>query len=84
MDVAWDLGEMGSAQRKGAREGRAPQTEGEISSLAPARKEAPWSRKKKGRRARHDDKEPACTERALLKDPCVCTQTLLIINNFKY
>jgi hypothetical protein len=38
---------MGSAQEKGVKEGRAPQTRGEISSLAPARKEATWSRRKK-------------------------------------
>jgi hypothetical protein len=53
---------MGSAQGKGAREDQAPQTEGEISSLAPARKEATWSRKKKERRARRDNEDPACTE----------------------
>ncbi len=60
--VAWDLREMGSAQGKGAREGRAPQTGSEISSLAPARKEATWSRRKKERRTRRDDEDPACTE----------------------
>jgi hypothetical protein len=60
--IAWDLREMGSAQGKGAREGRAPQTENEISSLVLARKEATWSRRKKERRARRDDKDPACTE----------------------
>ncbi len=53
---------MRSAQEKGAREGRAPQTEGEISSLALARKEATWSRKKKERRARRDNEDPACIE----------------------
>jgi hypothetical protein len=53
---------MGSAERKGVREGRAPQTEGKISSLAPAKKEATWSKKKKGRRARREDEDPACTE----------------------
>ncbi len=53
---------MGSAQGKGAMEGQAPQTEGEISSLAPARKVATWSRRKKERRARRDNEDPACTE----------------------
>ncbi len=53
---------MGSAQGKGAKEGRAPQTKSEISSLAPVRKEATWSRRKKDRRARHDNEDPACTE----------------------
>jgi hypothetical protein len=43
-------------------EGQAPQTESEISSLAPARKEATWCRKKKGRGARRDDEDPASTE----------------------
>jgi hypothetical protein len=52
---------MWSAQGKGAREGRPPHTEGEISSLAPAKKEATWS-KKKGRRARREDEDPASTE----------------------
>ncbi len=52
---------MGSAQGKREREGQAPQTRSEISSLAPARKEAIWSRRKKKRRARRD-KELACTE----------------------
>ncbi len=59
---AWDLREMGSAQGKGAKEGRAPQTRSEISSLAPARKEATWSRRKKERRARRDNEGPACIE----------------------
>jgi hypothetical protein len=53
---------MGSAQGKGAKEGWAPQTRSEISSLPPARKEATWSRRKRERRARHDDEDPACTE----------------------
>ncbi len=60
--VVRDLGEMGSAQGKGAREGQAPLTTGEISILVPARKEATWSRRKKERRARHDEEDPACTE----------------------
>jgi hypothetical protein len=60
---------MGSAKGKEAREGQAPQIEGEISSLAPARKEATWSRRKKGRRARRDDEDPACKEGALLRKP---------------
>jgi hypothetical protein len=42
---------MGSAQRKGMREGQAPQTRKEISSQPPARKEATWSRRKKERRS---------------------------------
>ncbi len=42
--------------------GPGPQTEGEISSLAPARKEATWSRRMKGRRARRDNEDTACTE----------------------
>jgi hypothetical protein len=53
---------MGSAGGKGAKEGQAPQTRSEISSLAPARKEATWSRRKKERRARRDNDDPAYTE----------------------
>jgi hypothetical protein len=53
---------MGSAQRKGVREGRAPQAGREISSQLPARKEATWSKKKKEERVRHDEEDPACTE----------------------
>jgi hypothetical protein len=53
---------MVSAQGKGAKEGRAPQTRSKISSLAAARKEASWSRRKKERRARRDKEDPACTE----------------------
>jgi hypothetical protein len=53
---------MGSAQGKGAREGQAPQTRSGISSLTPARKEATWSRKKKEKRARHDEEDSLCTE----------------------
>jgi hypothetical protein len=37
----------GSAQGKRVREGQAPQTRSKISSLAPARKEATWSGRKK-------------------------------------
>jgi hypothetical protein len=59
---AWALREMGSAQGKGVREGQVPQKEGEISSLAPARKVVTWSRRKKERRARRDNEDPACTE----------------------
>jgi hypothetical protein len=46
--VAWDLREMGSAQWRGAREGRAPQPERKISSQLPTRKEATWRRRKDG------------------------------------
>jgi hypothetical protein len=53
---------MGSAQGKEVREGQAPQTRREISSQLLARKEATWSRRKKERRARRDEEEPACTE----------------------
>jgi hypothetical protein len=53
---------MGSAQRKGLREGQAPQTRREISSQLPARKESTWSRRKKERRLRRDKEEPACRE----------------------
>jgi hypothetical protein len=53
---------MGSAQGKMAREGQAPQTRSEISSLAPAKKEATWSRRKKKKRRARRDKELACTE----------------------
>jgi hypothetical protein len=61
--VAWDLRERGSAQGKGARECRAPQAEGKISSQLPTRKEATWSKKKKKEgRVRHDKEAPACTE----------------------
>jgi hypothetical protein len=53
---------MGSVHGKGERKGQAPQTAGEINSLAPARKVATWSRRKKERRARRDNEDPACTE----------------------
>ncbi len=47
---------------EGGMEGRGPQTRSKISSLlAPARKEATWSRRKEGG-ARRDNEEPACTE----------------------
>ncbi len=36
--------------------------EGDISSQLPTRKEATWSRRKKERRVRRDEEEPACTE----------------------
>ncbi len=55
---------MGSAQRKGVREGLAPQAGRKISSQLPARKEATWSRKKKAGWVGRDEEEPACTERA--------------------
>jgi hypothetical protein len=45
------------------REGQAPQTRREISSQLPARKEATWSRRKKEGRVRHDEEQPACTDR---------------------
>jgi hypothetical protein len=60
--VAWDLREMGSDQGKGARGGQALKTRSKISSQAPARKKATWSRRKKERRARGDEEDPACTE----------------------
>jgi hypothetical protein len=53
---------MGSAERKGAREGQAPQRRSKISSQLPARKEATWSRRKKERRVRRDEEDPTCTE----------------------
>jgi hypothetical protein len=46
----------------GVREGQAPQTRREISSQLPARKEVTWSRRKKERRVRRNEEEPACTE----------------------
>jgi hypothetical protein len=52
---------MGSAQRKGVREGQAPQTRSKISTQLPARKEALWSRRKQERRVRRDEEGPACT-----------------------
>ncbi len=59
----------GVSSGEGGEGGPGPQIEGEISSLAPARKEATWSRRKKGRRARRDNKDPACKEGALLRKP---------------
>ncbi len=53
---------MGSDQEKGARGGQALQTRSEISSQTPARKKAPWSRRKKERSARGDEEDPVCTE----------------------
>ncbi len=53
---------MGSTRGKGVREGQAPQTRREISSQLLVRKEATWSRRKKERRVRHDEEDPACTE----------------------
>ncbi len=53
---------MGSAWGKWLREGQAPQTRSEISSQAPAKREATWSRRKKEGGARHDEEDPACTE----------------------
>ncbi len=62
MGVAWYWREMGSAQGKEVREGQVPQTDGEISSLAPARKVATRSRMKKEKRARRDNEDPVCTQ----------------------
>jgi hypothetical protein len=45
------------------------QTRSKISSQTPARKEATWGKMKKGRRARRDEEDLVCTERAVLKDP---------------
>jgi hypothetical protein len=53
---------MGSAQGKGVREGQAPKTRREIISQLPAWKKATRSRRKKERRVRHEEEEPACTE----------------------
>jgi hypothetical protein len=52
----------GVSPGEGGEGGSGPQTRSEISSQTPARKEATWSRRKKGRRARHDEEDPACTE----------------------
>jgi hypothetical protein len=52
----------GVSLEEGRMEGRAPQTRSKITSLAPARKEATWSRRKKEGRARRDNEDPACTE----------------------
>ncbi len=58
------LGPEGNGVRpgEGGEGGPGPQTRSVISSLTPARKEATWSRRKKERRARHDEEDPACTE----------------------
>jgi hypothetical protein len=53
---------MGSAQGKGVREDKAPQTRSEISSQLLVRKEATWSKRKKERRVRRVEEDPACTE----------------------
>jgi hypothetical protein len=53
---------MGSAWGKRVREGQAPQTRSEINSLAPARRKATWSRRKKEGGARRDVEDPACIE----------------------
>ncbi len=53
----------GVSSGEGGKGGKAPQIEGEISSVAPARKMAIWSRRKKERRARCDNEDPpVCTE----------------------
>ncbi len=59
-----DLREMGSTREGGMMEGPSPQTGSKISSQLPARKEATatWSRRKKERRVRRDEEDPACTE----------------------
>ncbi len=48
----------------GMREAPAPQAESKISSQPPAGKEstAIWSKKKRGRRVRHDKEDPSRTE----------------------
>ncbi len=51
---------MGSAQEKGVKEGRAPQTRGKISSLS--KEGGNMEQEEEGIRARHDNKDPACTE----------------------
>ncbi len=65
-DVAWNPREMGSTRARvgGMREGPAPQAESKISSQPPAEEEttASWSRKKTGRRVRHDKEDLLCTE----------------------
>ncbi len=50
------------SSREGGEGGPGPQTRSEISSQLPARQEAPWSRRKKERRVRRDEEDPACTE----------------------
>jgi hypothetical protein len=60
--VGRSQGPEGNGVRRGVRQGQVPQTRSEISSQLPARKEATWSRKKKKRRLRHEEEDPACTE----------------------
>jgi hypothetical protein len=43
----WDLREMGSAWRKGVREGPAPQEAGKISNQCSTRAETTWARTRK-------------------------------------
>ncbi len=52
----------GVSSGEGGEGGLGPLDRGEISSLAPAREEATWTKRKKGRRARRDNEDPACTE----------------------
>ncbi len=61
----------------GGEGGPGPQTRSKISSRTLARKVATWSRRKKGRRARGDEDDPAYTEWALLKDSYQCIWMLL-------
>jgi hypothetical protein len=65
--IAWDLREMGSAQRRWVREGQAPQGAEKISSQLPARKEATWGRKKKEGRVRRYEEGPAHTDKYFQK-----------------
>ncbi len=58
----------GVSSGEGGEGGPGPQTRSEISSQLPARKEATWSRRKKERRVRHDEEDPACTV-SILKEP---------------
>ncbi len=55
---------MGSTRERGVKEGPASQIGSKISSQLPARKEATatWNRRKKERRVRRDEEDPACTE----------------------
>ncbi len=73
------LGPEGNGVSRGeeGEVGPGPPDTREISSLAPARKEVTWSRRKKERGPRHDEEDPACTEWALLRNPCQCIQMLL-------
>ncbi len=67
------------------REGPAPQKGSEISSQLPARKEATvtWSRRKKERRVRHDEEDPACTEWAFFTDLCLYVYILLSYHTYQ-